>query len=279
MGSKKPNKKVPQTHRKKSKKSAVGFFVIFTLMCLSVLAALSFTVLFTTKSVTVVGNTIYSNEQIISASGISVGKNMFVSMFYGAADNIERTLPYIGKARIERNLNGNVVINVEPTVSARCYKVDEGYLLTDAEGKVLETVAVAPVDKPIISGINLANKVNGTVVTYTDDRSLPLLNDVFAAAEDNALVVTGVNTDAAYSYLDVIIENKYLVHLLNGDNIDYKLLHIKTSLAHLDGEQGGTFTFSESNEGKAIFAAGDIFPKDDAEDTENDENIGETDGE
>ena len=268
---KKINAKKPKTHRKGGNKSVVTLFVALVMMCLSVLFALSLTVFFKTQSITVKGESIYTNEQIISASGMSVGKNMFVSMFAGASRRIETILPYVGDAKIDRNFDGNVVIDVKPAVAEKVYLANYEYIVTDKNGKVLDLKNESPSGLPIVSGVAVAKNNIGYSIEFTDKTTEAILENIFKAAEFNGLQITAIDTDLDYSFLDVVIGDKYLVHLLDENNIDYKLLHIKTSILAMTNDMGGVFTFSSTEGERAIFTPGDIHS------TENEESEPETD--
>ena len=258
MANKKQYKKLPNKKQKKGKGSVFALFASLTMLCLSILLALSLTVFFKTKSITIEGDTIYSDEQITAASGIEVGKNMFISMFGGASKRIETLLPYVGTAKINRNLDGNVVIKVWQNEVAYSFESNGQYLLADNNFKALELVSQRPEDKPLISGAKISDPQIGKEIKYLDKNAKQIIDEIFAAAGQNGLNVSAVSTDEDISFLDVTINNKYLVHLLSGNEIDYKILHIKKSIDSMAENEGGIFTFSESDTGKAVFKPCDI---------------------
>lgn len=261
MGSKNRNNRKAPTHQKKRKGSAAMLFISLVLVCLSVLISLSLTVLFKAKNITVSGKTIYSSQEIIEASGMQIGKNMFVSFFTGAEGKIETKLPYIGDAKIIRNVDGNVTIEVAATAAEKNYKQGEKYIYVNSSGKVLEIADIALADKPLIIGIALSEVTLGKNISYAEEVAEKTVNEIFAAAKANSLNITEITTDEKHSFLDVIVSDKYLVHLLDSDNIEYKILHLSKSLARQKGESGGVFTFSESNEGRVVFTPGNIHPE------------------
>ena len=106
-----------------------------------------------------------------------------------------------------------------------------------------------------------------------------IVNEIFAAASQNKLSVSAVVTNDELSFLDVTIENKFLVHLLNANGIDYKLLHIKKSIDSMGENEGGIFTFSDIETGKAVFKPCDINAPVDEEPQETPENSENTESE
>ena len=253
MGSKKTTKNAHKTHRKKGKGSAVLVAITLCLVCLSVVCALSFTVLFKANTISVQGESIYTDDEIIAASGMAVGKNMLVSIFDGTENRIEKNLPYIANAKIERSIDGNVVIKVTAGSVDKSFAMDDKYIYVDADNKVLEISDAPAADKPVVKGVALSYKQVGEKMSYIDDTAKQLVYDVFSAAQANGLNVSSISTDEKFSYVDVMIGDKYLVHLLNTEKIDYKLLHIKKSMDSMNSDKTGEFTFSETNEERVVF--------------------------
>lgn len=284
MGRSKNTKKYDrhQTHRRKKRKgNGIAVFLVLTLMCLSVFFALSLTVLFKTESITVKGNSVYTNEQIIAASGMELGKNMFVSVFNGAENAIVTQLPYIKEAKINRSLDGMVEINVKPATAAFSYEVTDGYLLVADDGKALEKATEPVMDKPVIHGAEPADIQLGKTVSFTDDRVWQILSTVFSAAKDNGINITEISTDATASFVDITIEDRIIAKIGNGEDAAYKLLHIKESMAQLAADESGVFTFSSDNSRRAYFRSVDIHADETVDDTlpeaDETENGGEED--
>jgi len=262
MGSKKRVPENRKVHRKSGKRTAVKFFVAVALMCLVLVAVLSFTVLFKTKTITVKGDSIYTKEKIIEASGISVGDNMLVSLLFGVEGKIEKNLPYIAEADISRSFDGDVVITVKPAVADRCIEKDGKFVYLSSAGKVLQ-IADKPLEDGIfISGVPLSSADLGNTVAYADSRAKQLIDQIVKSAVSHKLTVNSVSTDGQFSFVDIVVNGKYRVHMLNDKDVDYKLLHISDSISKIPNGEGGTFTFSDSKNGKTVFKAEDIFAPD-----------------
>lgn len=105
----------------------------------AVCVTLSLTVFFKIETVTVSGNSRYTPEEIIAASGIQPGENLFLTNVEEAAARIESQKPYIRTAVVQRRLPAAIEITVEPTeVAALGIRTDGGYILLDTGLKVLE---------------------------------------------------------------------------------------------------------------------------------------------
>ncbi len=130
----------------------VGFFLA---LCLVIVPIIFFTV-FRVKNIQVEGSTLYTQEELIDASGIEIGENLFFVDVEGGAEAIEKNLPYSNNVAIKKKLPNTLIFYVETTDKAYAVEISEGtYAVTNPELKVLEVSGVIPekvvpiiVDKP-----------------------------------------------------------------------------------------------------------------------------------
>lgn len=104
------------SHRSRTRRRNRGRFgPLFKLLCiLAVVVALTAgaTVFFRVERVSVSGNQRYTQEEIIAASGIQLGDNLYSLNKVRIGRNIRTTLPYIGELTINRALPSTIVIKV-----------------------------------------------------------------------------------------------------------------------------------------------------------------------
>ena len=104
------------SHRSRTRKRNRGRFgPLFKLLCLvavGVALTMGATVFFRVESVVISGNERYSQEEIIAASGIQVGDNLYGLNKVRIDQNIRTSLPYIGDLTINRALPNTIVITV-----------------------------------------------------------------------------------------------------------------------------------------------------------------------
>ena len=103
-------------HRSRTRRQNRGRFgPLFKLLCaVAVVVALTVgaTVFFRVETVTVTGNRRYTQEEIIDASGIQPGDNLYSLNKVRIDRNLRTTLPYIGNLTINRALPSTIVITV-----------------------------------------------------------------------------------------------------------------------------------------------------------------------
>lgn len=104
------------SHRSRTRRRNRGRFgPLFKLLCVvAVIVALTVgvTVFFRVETVTVTGNQRYTREEIVAASGIQTGDNLYSLNKIRIDQNIRTTLPYIGELTINRALPSTILITV-----------------------------------------------------------------------------------------------------------------------------------------------------------------------
>ncbi|MBQ5671888.1 MAG: FtsQ-type POTRA domain-containing protein [Oscillospiraceae bacterium] len=83
----------------------------FVLICLSIVVAMS--IFFRVSVIEVEGNEDYTDAQIVEATGIDTGDNLFFLNRIGAVSRMLARLPYIQEATIARVLPDKVIISVK----------------------------------------------------------------------------------------------------------------------------------------------------------------------
>lgn len=127
-----------QMKRRRTRRKYIACAAILMLL-IAVCTVLCLTVFFKIETITVTGNTRYTQEEIIAASGIQTGKNLFLTNVEKAAAQIESGKPYVRTAQIRRKLPASIEITVEETDTALfAARSGEGYILLDRDLKVLE---------------------------------------------------------------------------------------------------------------------------------------------
>ncbi|OUQ81120.1 FtsQ-type POTRA domain-containing protein [Flavonifractor sp. An100] len=88
---------------------------LFKILCaIAVVVALTMgaTVFFQVETIVVSGNSRYTQEQVIEASGIQIGDNLYRMNKFQVAQDIREKLPYIGEVSIRRGLPSTILISI-----------------------------------------------------------------------------------------------------------------------------------------------------------------------
>ena len=105
----------PRNKRKRKRgKGRLG--PLFKLLCAGAVAValtMGATVFFQVETVAVTGNSRYSQEEIIQATGIQTGDNLFRMNKFQIAHQVLQDLPYVEEITIRRSLPSTIVITVK----------------------------------------------------------------------------------------------------------------------------------------------------------------------
>lgn len=104
-----------KNHSRTRRKNRGRFGPLFKLLCaLAVVIALTIgaTVFFQVETIAVTGNSRYTQQEVIDASGIQIGDNLYRMNKYQIGDQVLRQLPYVEKILIRRSLPSTIVITV-----------------------------------------------------------------------------------------------------------------------------------------------------------------------
>ena len=100
-------------YNRKRKRSRLG--PLFQFLCgIAVVVALTMgaTVFFQVESIEISGNQRYTQEEVIQATGIQIGDNLFHLNKYAIYDQVEQNLPYIETIQIRRGLPSTIRVTI-----------------------------------------------------------------------------------------------------------------------------------------------------------------------
>lgn len=172
--------------RKRRRRQRLLLAAVVTVLLLIVGVILSLTVFFHIESIAVAGDEIYDPEQIIEASGITVGENLFLLSKKDAAAAIEQALPYVETAEIKRSLSCTVTIQITAAKAVGALDNGEYYTLLSSAGKALENGVVSLPDGVFVVKAGEVKRADpGEYVTFAQENAFEDLVhtfDAFAAA-------------------------------------------------------------------------------------------------
>lgn len=232
----KGNKK-PLTKGQRKLKSFL-FSSIVIIVALAIGATLSLTLLFKCEEIKVEGTTRYTENEIIEASGLKYGENIFISDKSAAAEKIEKNYPYIEKADITFSIPN--AINIKVTEATPKYYIQSGnkYYIISKESKLLEFSDSKVLDIPSIKGCKILNQNVGEIAKVENDKIITVLNEVATSMENNNVVGVKEIDLSNMSEIELNFENRITIVIGMPEYIDYKIKTamkiIETKLAPTD---------------------------------------------
>lgn len=249
-----PQQKREQIRRMRRRRT-IGRVLLACVVLLVVILILSRTVLFKIKTIDVTNpeDANYTVEQIVAQCGAYTTENLFRCDLDKIERNIEQNLPYIGHATVERDFPSSLRVTVEPTKAAAAMAFGTGYLLIDADGKMLENTDTAPDDVPVLRcntefEMNLGQFIGVSVSgKKPDDKTraaaemLQLFKKIYVTLQE-----TGVQDITLIDIRDtraitLMYQNRLTLHLGSEDLLETKLhTAAKTIAAEDDGSRTRT---------------------------------------
>lgn len=235
------------------RKRNIGMRVIITLLLAILLLFAGFGLLFDITDIVVEGAYDYTSDEIIQASGIIAGKNLWFLNTSKAEKRISDSFPYISFVSVTRELPGTVriavsegVVKASVTCETKRYVVDEDCRVTEeaeTDGKYIEII-----------GLNVTKAKIGSIVTVDEDDETRLrftrtvLNRIGSDGYGDSVTwldVTNIG-NISFDYM-----GRFTVKVGSAENLEYKLSRLEGIIAQLDAGSKGTIDISEN--GKSFF--------------------------
>ena len=213
------------TKRRRKSKSAV-IYIPLAIVIVSSLVILGASVFLRVIEIEVTGALKYKVDEIIMASGISVGDNLLFLDRGGAAKSIQAAMPYINDVSIEIQIPDKVRISVSESIALATITDQRGVLVIDSAGRVLDITDRAPDGLIEIRGFTPVNSVEGNALRAEtrDETRLRCLLEVM-----DVIVSAGIEGDVSFIdvsnivYLNFQYHERFNVMLGSTDNIRYKM--------------------------------------------------------
>lgn len=231
--------------------------LFFLLVCVAL--AVAMTIFFKVEQITVGGNARYTAEQVVEATGIQMGQNMFVLNKYEISDRMTRDLPYISTVQIRRKLPSTLAVEITETQATTAVAVGSSWWLMDADGKLLEKaeengglLSIWHVS-PLLPtpGSSLALPEDGTI---SAQRLLELLDII--EQKGMSRVIRAINC----SDPDILIlrySDRFRVEVPYGADFGKKLDMLVEIVARLEENETGTIRMTRED-GTCHFIPGEL---------------------
>lgn len=214
-------------------------------ICAAIVAAL--TLFFRVEEVRVSGQVRYTEEQVLQASGVERGDNLFLLNKYDLAGRIVEELPYIEELRISRKLPDTLLIDVTECGCPMGVEQDGYVWLISSRGKIVEQITPTEgADYGVITGCQLLAPSVGTKLALATDLSSQqesLLALLSALAEAEMLEqVDGIRMDDL-SCIRMDYDGRFTVELPYGADYGEKLTILRLALEsdYVQDNMTGTF--------------------------------------
>lgn len=238
-----------QAQNKVKRRSA--WYGPLTITLLAVVAVLVVSLSFRVSTIEVVNATEYTDAQIVAASGIEKGANLFFVDRFSAASLIFSNLNYMETVSIQRELPNKIIIQAEGTAACAYMQIDGEYWFIDRRGQTLGAASLLEAEKfPEVRGITVTSPIESEPMNVDSANAEKLLyaRDILSAliAEEMTDEVEWIDMSSGYNPC-LYYGGRLTVYLgLQGDS-SYRIAQLKNVLTKLSEDDTGTLYFNEAN--------------------------------
>ncbi len=231
------------------KKKRRSFFAPLSFLLVVAAIVFGMGVFFRVQTIEVSGTVSYTDEQIIEASGIDVGDNLFFINRSSASSRIFSRLSYVEAASIERILPNKIVITVEESYALAYVDWEGQRWMMTGSCKMLGSASPEETEGliHILHVIPLSPKAGETMtVDAADGLKLTYLQTLLHAMQLGGMTsdVSELDMDnpanPTFRYLD-----RFTVKMGPNENTEYKLRMLMGAVSQMESDLTGTVDLSE----------------------------------
>lgn len=200
------------------------FLLLISLVTLLFALALNSS-FFVIDNIKVLGNNKILKDNIIGASSINIGENIFKISTKAAKQNL-RKLPYVKEVKIKRKLPKGIIIDIVERKEIVQLQEISSFILLDDEGYILNIVDTKEEKIPLLLGMKADNKKPGDNIFSTSKSKesiefikeghviglLLRMKEIDMVDNNNVKIILNDSITVAFGTLDNV---KYKVNLLN----------------------------------------------------------------
>ena len=221
----------------------------FFLIIVAIIFVMS--VFFKITKIDVQGNSRYSDEEIIAASGIQTGDNLFFINRIAAGSRVVVKLPYVDSVSITRGLPNLCTIIVEESSAVGYVSVGDEYWTVSQSGKFLSSISEEETGALArISGISVSNAEvgEGLTVAEGEEGKLSYLLDILYQIQARGLTSKVMDIDiSSADNPQFEFEERFIVKLGANENTEYKFGKLLSAVEQLGVSEAGTLDLSTDN--------------------------------
>lgn len=265
------NKK--KIHRKrKIKRIAVLAVLALAILCAGI--ALVLTVFFRIDTIQIKGERLYGDKEIIAYSGVEIGDNLFMISEKKINESLSSNMPYIKSITIERKMPDTLIINVVSAKASAAIPYGDGYVIIDADGKILDNNAPkVPENTPSVSGLKVTEPVEGQSVTLSGEGNTEDLLEITKAIRDSGIEkITEINC-IKKGYYELKYDGRVTLKLGSMVNAYEKLARAKKTIEEQNINEYFIGTLNLSVEPNVYISSGDKDKEDTTDVTDENGNI------
>lgn len=142
--------------------------------------------IFCVKEIVVEGNSLYSDTEILDASGIHQGEGLLFLNTSESEKNLYKSFPYIDNVSIQKQFPSGINISIETAERTFSIWKDDVYYIFSAKGKLIEKTSEPPSETIELRVPDFEVDENGKI-DYKDDELKELVTEI-----RNEFLISGI---------------------------------------------------------------------------------------
>ena len=204
-------------------------------------------VFFRVETITVSGNSRYTADEVVAASGLEQGDYLALLNNNRITRQIRSGLPYVEAVSIRRVLPDTVLITVQESAAAAAVEAEGSWWLINSAGKLLETVSSSG-SHAVLTGLTPVAPAVGTMAVLPEDEAIrwDYALDFLQALEQAGMLsqLTALDCSSAGTFTARYGGRFTLVFPSTGDFAEYLAMFHRTVEEELEESETGTFDFT-----------------------------------
>ncbi|NCB62947.1 MAG: FtsQ-type POTRA domain-containing protein [Clostridia bacterium] len=226
-----------------------GLYKLMSFFIILVVIVVGCVVFFRVEEITVVGQSQYTVQEVIDASGIEKGDNLFGVNKIQSTKRILASLPYVDEVNIRRVLPDGLILSVTECVPAALIRGENSWWVADSKGKLLEeTTASARAGLATVTGITALLPATGTrlAVNAEESAKLQALLDVMSAFSERGMAdkVSAVDL-TGNANLTLTYDGRFQVKLPLSTNFPRMARALEEVVTKLQPNEKGTILMTQ----------------------------------
>ncbi len=214
-----------RTAKKQKAKTKRGKGLWMVMLCLVLAGALlvsAYTFLFPVKTVTVEGNSRYTAEEIIAASGIETGDNLLGLNIEKIENNIRLACPYIHGVTLGRKLPTRVVLTVTEGAPVLAFYQQGEYYLVNGNYELME-LNTQPMGGTVVHGLTVTSNGVGKGVDLEPKEMKTLLDSLVSEFSKQGVTQITQMDLRDVNNIRLLFADRHIWELGNAEKLSYKI--------------------------------------------------------
>ncbi len=217
--------------KRKRKSNLILYYVIFLTALVLTLFILSNTVFFKLTSVNIIGESIYSIEEITEVLGVNDGDNLFRLDIEEIEKRFLEKFFAVESVNIKRNLPDELDVIIEPCVKMAEVEEKGNYYILSENFKIMgEREKIPEKDVLVITGFEPQSLELGSILTSVDIYKKDILITILKAIEEIDFDdITNIKLDDRLNII-LIYDNRIPIELGSSKDLEYKIKSVKSAI-------------------------------------------------